>query len=326
MGIDLSETDEAPRSLMTDYSPRGRQHGMQQHDPSDLSIWDKLAMTWPAKMGQAALSAFTLPGDVYAGRVNPNSDEAIRRSADLAGFVTGTPGGMGGLGSGARIAGRTATHLPMDEASRMARAKEMGFRTEETLHRGQPHISSQTEFTPDYIGGQNTSVGAAWFSDVPEVAQQYVHGPDAGMMQAYVRGKEINLTNPGRGEVGALREAFANMQKDGWDHLDDFDAFVDHITSGRIWEGGPQGQGTSLLFQNRVLRELADQGFDVVRLNDETFGIPNQSVVVFDGRNIRSPQAAFDPAQSDSANILVAGRNPVAGGGYASARSDEERR
>ena len=33
-------------------------------------------------------AAFTLPGDVYAGRVDPMSDEAIGRSFDLAGAVT----------------------------------------------------------------------------------------------------------------------------------------------------------------------------------------------------------------------------------------------
>ena len=37
---------------------------------------------------QPLISAATLPGDVYAGRVDPRSDEAIERSADLAGAVT----------------------------------------------------------------------------------------------------------------------------------------------------------------------------------------------------------------------------------------------
>lgn len=52
-----------------------------------------LADTWPVRLGRSAVSAFTLPGDVYAGRVDPNSQEALQRAADLAGFVT--------LGSGA---------------------------------------------------------------------------------------------------------------------------------------------------------------------------------------------------------------------------------
>lgn len=42
----------------------------------------------PAQAVRGALSGATLPGDVYAGRVDPNSTEAIRRSADLAGAAT----------------------------------------------------------------------------------------------------------------------------------------------------------------------------------------------------------------------------------------------
>jgi hypothetical protein len=45
--------------------------------------------SWPAKLAQSIYGGATLPGDVYAGRVDPGSDEAIRRSADLAGVVTG---------------------------------------------------------------------------------------------------------------------------------------------------------------------------------------------------------------------------------------------
>src|SRR3990167_2121327 len=67
-------------------------------------LLDKLAMTWPAKMAQAAWGGFTLPGDVYAGRVDPNSDEAVGRGADLARFLEVGALAMaprGALGSGA---------------------------------------------------------------------------------------------------------------------------------------------------------------------------------------------------------------------------------
>jgi hypothetical protein len=40
-------------------------------------------------IGQGLLSAATLPGDVFAGRVDPNSDEGLQRAFDLAGFVGG---------------------------------------------------------------------------------------------------------------------------------------------------------------------------------------------------------------------------------------------
>lgn len=48
--------------------------------------------TWPERairgLVGSAVSAATLPGDVYRGRVDPLSDEAIRRSADLASLAT----------------------------------------------------------------------------------------------------------------------------------------------------------------------------------------------------------------------------------------------
>jgi len=54
----------------------------------------------------AAINAAKLPGDVYAGRVAQGSADYFDRAADLAQFVTGVPGGAGGLGSGARFAER----------------------------------------------------------------------------------------------------------------------------------------------------------------------------------------------------------------------------
>lgn len=64
------------------------------------SLGEALATTWPVKMAKSAYEAATLPGDVYAGRVDPMSDEAIGRSFDLAGLVT--------LGSGAVPASKGA--------------------------------------------------------------------------------------------------------------------------------------------------------------------------------------------------------------------------
>lgn len=83
------------------------------------------------QMAGAAVNAAALPGDVYAGRVDPLSDEGIGRATDLAGLVTlgsgVVPAKPNTLRAGAKI-GKEKPALPMDEASRVARAKEMGFR------------------------------------------------------------------------------------------------------------------------------------------------------------------------------------------------------
>src|SRR3990167_7480269 len=70
--------------------------------PQQPTLLEKMGQTWPAKLLQTVLLAAQLPGDVYAGRVDPLSDEAIGRSTDLAGLAmlgtTGAP--FGALGSG----------------------------------------------------------------------------------------------------------------------------------------------------------------------------------------------------------------------------------
>lgn len=65
-----------------------------------------------AAIGRGAWNAFTLPGDVARGVVDPNSLASIRRSADLAGFATSPLAGaqrassnvLGALGGGAASA------------------------------------------------------------------------------------------------------------------------------------------------------------------------------------------------------------------------------
>jgi hypothetical protein len=54
-------------------------------------LLDALAQTWPARMAQDVWSAITLPRDVYQGRVDPLSPEAIGRANSLAGLMVGAP-------------------------------------------------------------------------------------------------------------------------------------------------------------------------------------------------------------------------------------------
>ena len=54
-------------------------------------------------MAQGLLDAAKLPGDVYAGRVDPMSDEGIQRANDLAGFAM-----TGGIAAPAKAAGEAA--------------------------------------------------------------------------------------------------------------------------------------------------------------------------------------------------------------------------
>jgi hypothetical protein len=57
-------------------------------------ISDALMQSWPAELAKSAYGAVTLPGDVYAGKVNPMSDEAVGRAAEFAGLMTLGAGGI----------------------------------------------------------------------------------------------------------------------------------------------------------------------------------------------------------------------------------------
>ena len=61
-------------------------------------IKEAILQSWPAELAKSAYGAVTLPGDVYAGRINPMSDEAVGRAAEFAGLLT--------LGAGASSAPR----------------------------------------------------------------------------------------------------------------------------------------------------------------------------------------------------------------------------
>jgi hypothetical protein len=91
-----------------DMSLRGMASDLYQADQKRAQdyragISDALMQSWPAELAKSAYGAVTLPGDVYAGKVNPMSDEAVGRSAELAGLMT--------LGAGAVPAGRNEMRM-----------------------------------------------------------------------------------------------------------------------------------------------------------------------------------------------------------------------
>jgi len=77
-------------------------------------------------LGNAALNAFALPGDVLSGKVQPGSIQEIERAADLAGFMVGGPAPVaakmadGTLGSFAGVGSKTLNKTKLYEAQEMA--------------------------------------------------------------------------------------------------------------------------------------------------------------------------------------------------------------
>lgn len=139
------------------------------------SLFELLGQTWPARMAKSAYGAVTLPGDVYAGRVDPLSEEGIGRSADLGGLVMG--GTYAGAPRGAIGAGptrRAATELPMDEASRTARIAEQGYTRDayrgegEALTGDEYVVGHPRRYDTGYLGGD-----AIYSTNQPYLASDY---------------------------------------------------------------------------------------------------------------------------------------------------------
>jgi len=84
------------RALMSYAGDVARQQDRQ-------AVFDALGQTWPAQLLKSIYQAARLPGDVYQGKVDPRSDEAINRAADFAGGVM-----LGGMPLGHQAAKQAA--------------------------------------------------------------------------------------------------------------------------------------------------------------------------------------------------------------------------
>ena len=147
--------------------------------------------------------------------------------------------------------------LPMDQASRMARAKEQGFRFDRPMFRSD--AAGLDTLNP-------SSNGATWMSSSPKVAEEYLTdaaGREAGQVYPVVT----------RGEYGV---------RDQRNFLDP-----------------------------RAIREGRQDGMDGVyapQINDAPIsGKLSDIQGVFDPSNIRSVNAAFDPANAGKPTLLGMG-------------------
>jgi len=172
---------------------------------TDPGLWDALAQAWPASkakglwegldysgvgaampesyganspimdplakaalgLGKSAISGVMAPGDAWAGKLDPMSDEGFRRTMDLAGLMT--------LGAGA------------------APAEANSFRAGIKAYHGSPHDFDA--FSMDKIGtgeGAQAYGHGLYFAENPKVAEEYRNT----LADWKVDGKAPDPTNP----------------------------------------------------------------------------------------------------------------------------------
>lgn len=210
---------------------------------------------------------------------------SIAPMAGVAGRMTGAVP-RGALGSGGSdMLTRAAPELPMDQASRLARAREMGFDTDQTWYHGtrqdfdafdpgrttlygEPDVavamSSSPHLASAYAGAKLD--GGGWWPKLADAPPGAVTSPDgAKVVPAHLR-----MTNPLRVEANDWLSRGENARYLAEAERGGHDGVVFHYTSPGY---GPDGLYEAL--------------------------VPNP-------RNIRSVNAAFDPSQSDSSFLLAA--------------------
>lgn len=262
----------------------------------------------PAVPGIIAQPAEDWKGMVDSGyrptgeAVSPERDRMAERSFNVAGVVPvaglaaaavrpGTSLGSGG--------GKLTRSLPMDEASRMARAREMGFDVDNRLYHGTRR--SFDEFSlqaPDSTLG-SLNKDAVYLSRYPEVADAYaestafrVASPEDGaprVIDAYMRSPQPLVLS--QSEFASIKQAGDPSNRSRY-------AAKNVLPELQNW--WKKKFGVEYDPDTSAFQQLKYLGYSSVEY-------PGQysEVAVFDPRNLRSPRAAFDPSQADSANILA---------------------
>lgn len=175
-----------------------------------------------------------------------------------------------GLAALGVMPGGKLAELPMDEAARMARAAEMGFRTKLPLYHGSGN--SFDAFNPAIAG--STSGSAAGKQGVfvaldPQTADEFAQMAAAKQGNAQIYPLLHRTENP----------AMIDLQGDEMNH---------EIAA--------------------TLEDAFSNGHDAVLLKNYTTpgGKTGRNIIVVkDPSQLRSPHAAFDPAKIDSGDILA---------------------
>jgi hypothetical protein len=187
-----------------------------------------------------------------------------------------------------RAARELEAPLDMSQEARMARAKEMGFDTEKTYYHGSPVAFDEFK-TPR----RNKPT---YFTDDPKIADIYAgtHHAQEGkpgynptIYPVHLRGSRLTVSDKGPdGSHGWISD---NLKA----ALGVTDADLADV---------PLARRYSALF-----KIAKDRGYGMVEAKDfMDLGGPQTQYMVLDPSNIRSTQAAFDPAKADSANLLAA--------------------
>ena len=272
------------------------------------------AMLGAADMAQGVPGAVRAGVKGMEGAVHGDYSDPTARTRDIIDGLGLVYGGSafasapkGALRAGiARDAG-----LPMDEASRMARARQLGFDTEAPLYHGT--ASDVEAFSRGRFGGATKAKSAqqgAWLTDDASTASGYAeHAQGEGVQKLIDR----SYAAEARGDFNAAEALMAQAEQ-----LEAAGGrggnVLPVVARGKIKDLDMEGAqyDPDDINLTDLVQQARREGYDGVRFmnfSDEAgYGRYNPAghVVMFDPKNIRSRFAAFDPAKSNSADLLAA--------------------
>tara|TARA_R110000787_G_scaffold44245_3_gene108680 strand:+ start:1238 stop:3253 length:2016 start_codon:yes stop_codon:yes gene_type:complete len=215
--------------------------------------------------------------------------------------------------NGETLAENLSGKLPMDEASRMARAKEMGFDTDNPVYHGTPDArgveSGGFSTAKERYNDATSPNGPFFFTNKRGVANTYAdetrsfdyQNAEPKVIEAFIKQKNPLV-------VDAKGESFRHIDVDdlraGVKDTGALDKILDdlyhHGDVDRDGMIGTDGVG-------RVAEALGHDGFVIKNVKDSYTGDGPTSDVfaVFGAKNIRKPDATFDPAKRNSADLLA---------------------
>ncbi|MCA0300901.1 MAG: hypothetical protein LCH95_00705 [Proteobacteria bacterium] len=264
------DANTAPAGMRDVYAALARNPGTWYGDFLPIAVdpdrsW-RLAM--PNMMREGLLGVADLLSGTETGEVTARGASAL--------LTGGFTGGRALAPRGAVATGGARSALPMDVASRDARAEALGFRRLPTTYHGT--VDDIREFLRNPPArttfGEAAKAAAVWTAENAALAGEFA------AMASQARG---GATGSGQSilPLWARADRVANLRLDGLEKDREIAA---------------------------TLRQAWDDGFDAVKMFNHTSpgGLKHQTIWAFREPNqLRSPFAAFDPAKRDSADLLA---------------------
>ena len=209
-------------------------------------------------------------------------------------------------------AGETGADMPMDEASRMARAREMGFANE--AYHG---ASSDFQFIDPEMATEKSYGTGIWFADNPDIAQTYAGNIyDSGQSYPVLINTQNFASSDWRGRPwGDAREetriSFPEQYNRPSQRISDiYEDWASWASTDNAARAANQGELSGLRVRNVV-----DVGPYIFNRPDLQKRLPEtgESIAVFDPTAVRSRFARFDPRLSNLRNLNAANVDPLTG-------------